>query len=161
MLGDPVTDLTVAMEVNYFRQAKDRYFVPVSVKIPGSDIELARKSGAESTRLDFIGEIRDAKGAMAGTVRDDIAVKLKGEDQGQLAKRNLEYDTGFTLEPGTYSSSSWRGKTKPARWARSRLSSRCPILPPSQTVTHQFRRAGLPARERWTRPWPAPRRTRS
>src|ERR1035438_8742303 len=26
MLGDPVNDLTVAMEVNYFRQAKDRYF---------------------------------------------------------------------------------------------------------------------------------------
>ena len=55
MLGDPVTDLTVALEVNYFRLAKDRYFVPVSVKIPGADIELARKGGAETTRLDFIG----------------------------------------------------------------------------------------------------------
>ncbi len=43
MLGDPVTDLTLALEINYFRQAKDRYFVPVSVKIPGSDIELARR----------------------------------------------------------------------------------------------------------------------
>ena len=102
MLGDPVTDLTVAMEVNYFRQAKDRYFVPVSVKIPGSDIELARKGGAESTRLDFIGEVKDAKGVLQGTVRDDITVKLKGETAGQLSKRNLEYDTGFTLQPGTY-----------------------------------------------------------
>ena len=62
MLGDPVTDLTMALEVNYFRQARDRYFVPVSLKIPGSDIELARKGGAESTRLDFIGEVRDSKG---------------------------------------------------------------------------------------------------
>ncbi len=103
MLGDPVTDLTLALEVNYFRQARDRYFVPVSVKIPGSDIELARKSGAESTRLDFIGEIRDSKGALAGTVRDDITVKLKGESAGQLSKHNLEYDTGFTLQPGSYS----------------------------------------------------------
>jgi VWFA-related protein len=102
MLGDPVTDLTLAVEVNYFRQAKDRYFVPVSVKIPGSDIELARKSGAESTRLDFIGQIKDAKGLLAGTVRDEIKVKLKGDDLGQLAKRNLLYDTGFTLQPGTY-----------------------------------------------------------
>ncbi|MDE3164364.1 MAG: VWA domain-containing protein, partial [Acidobacteriota bacterium] len=66
MLGDPVTDLTVAVEVNYFRQAKDRYFVPVSVKIPGTDIELARRSGAESTRLDFIGQIKDAKGMLQG-----------------------------------------------------------------------------------------------
>jgi VWFA-related protein len=102
MLGDPVTDLTVAVEINYFRQAKDRYFVPVSVKIPGSDIELARKSGAESTRLDFIGEVRDSRGLLQGTVRDDISVKLKGETVGQLSRHNLEYDTGFTLQPGTY-----------------------------------------------------------
>jgi VWFA-related protein len=102
MLGDPVTDLTVAVEVNYFRLARDRYFVPVSLKIPGSDIELARKGGADSTRLDFIGEVKDSKGMLQGTVRDDIAVKLKGETAGQLATRNLEYDTGFTLQPGTY-----------------------------------------------------------
>jgi VWFA-related protein len=103
MLGDPVTDLTVALEVNYFRQGRDRYFVPISVKIPGTDIELAKKGGAETTRLDFIGEIKDAKGVLQGTVRDNVTVKLKGESAGQLAKRNLEYSTGFTLQPGTYS----------------------------------------------------------
>jgi VWFA-related protein len=102
MLGDPVTDLSLALEVNYFRLGRDRYFVPVSVKIPGSDIELARKGGAESTRLDFIGEIKDARGNLQGTVRDEITVKLKGENAGQLQSRNLEYDTGFTLQPGDY-----------------------------------------------------------
>lgn len=102
MLGDPVTDLTVALEINYFRQARDRYFVPVSVKIPGTDIELARRGGAETTRLDFIGEVKNAKGVPQGTVRDNITVKLKGETAGQLAKHNLEYDTGFTLPPGAY-----------------------------------------------------------
>jgi VWFA-related protein len=102
MLGDPVTDLALALEINYFRLARDRYFVPVSVKIPGSDIELARKGGAESTRLDFIGEVRNEKGQLQGTVRDEINVKLKGETMGQLAKRNLEYDAGFTLQPGAY-----------------------------------------------------------
>jgi len=102
MLGDPVTDLSLALEVNYFRLARDRYFVPVSLKIPGSDVELARKGGAESTRLDFIGQVRDAKGMLQGTVRDEIMVKLKGESVGQLPKRNLEYDTAFTLQPGAY-----------------------------------------------------------
>jgi VWFA-related protein len=102
MLDDPVTDLTLALEIDYFRQAKDRYFVPVSLKIPGSDIELARRGGAESTRLDFIGEIRDSKNMLAGTVRDEISVKLKGDNTGQLIKKNLEYDTGFTLQPGAY-----------------------------------------------------------
>ena len=102
MLGDPVTDLSLALEVNYFRLARDRYFVPVSVKIPGSDIELAKKGGAESTRLDFIGQVKDAKGVPQGMVRDEITVKLKGENAGQLSRRNLEYDTGFTLQPGRY-----------------------------------------------------------
>jgi VWFA-related protein len=102
MLGDPVTDLSLALEINYFRLGKDRYFVPVSVKIPGSDIELARKGGAESTRLDFIGEVRDSRNMPQGTVRDEITVKLKGDNAGQMASRNLAYDTGFTLQPGTY-----------------------------------------------------------
>ncbi len=103
MLGDPVTDLTLALEVNYFRLARDRYFVPVAVKIPGSEIELARKGGSESTVLDFIGQVRDARGRIAGTVRDSIEVKLKGDNVGQLSKRHLEYDSGFTLTPGEYS----------------------------------------------------------
>jgi VWFA-related protein len=102
MLGDPVTDLSLALEVNYFRLARDRYFVPVSVKIPGTDIELAKKGGAESSRLDFIGQVKDARGVPQGMVRDEITVKLKGETASQLSRRNLEYDTGFTLPPGVY-----------------------------------------------------------
>jgi VWFA-related protein len=102
MLEDPVTDLSLALEINYFRLARDRYFVPVSVKIPGSDIELARKSGAETTRLDFIGQLKNARGMLQGAVRDEITVKLKGENAGLMGQRNLGYDTGFTLPPGTY-----------------------------------------------------------
>jgi VWFA-related protein len=102
MLGDPVTDLSIALELDYFRLARDRYFVPLTVKIPGSDIELARHSGAESTRLDFIGQVKNQKGELVGTVRDDISVKLKGDTATQLAKSTLAYDTGFTLPPGPY-----------------------------------------------------------
>ncbi len=102
MLGDPVTDMSMAMELDYFRLARDRYFVPLAVKIPGSEIELARHGGAESTRLDFIGEVKDTKGALVGNVRDNIEVKLKDETAQQLAKTTLQYDTGFTLAPGSY-----------------------------------------------------------
>lgn len=101
-LGDPVTDISLALEVNYFRLGRDRYFVPVAIKIPGSDIELAKKGGAEQTRLDFLGEVRDAKGTVQASVRDELTVKLKGDQIGQLSNRNLQYDTGFTLQPGAY-----------------------------------------------------------
>ena len=66
MLGDPLTDLTIAMEVNFFRLARDRYYVPITLKIPGSEFELAKHGGAESTKIDFIGEVKDAKGKVAG-----------------------------------------------------------------------------------------------
>jgi VWFA-related protein len=102
-LGDPVTEMDLAMEIGYFRLARDRYFVPLAVKIPGSEIELARHGGAETTRLDFIGQVKDARGVVVANVRDNIPVKLKGETAQQLAKTTLAYDTGFTLPPGTYS----------------------------------------------------------
>ena len=101
-LGDPITDMNLAMEVDYFRLGRDRYFVPLAVKIPGTEIELARHGGADSTRLDFIGEIKDAKGNTVSNVRDNLQVKLKGDTAEKLAKTTLEYDTGFTLQPGTY-----------------------------------------------------------
>jgi VWFA-related protein len=102
MLGDPITDIDMAVEIDYFRLARDRYFIPVVVKIPGSELELARHGGAETTRIDFIGQVKDAQGKVVSNVRDVADVKLKGESAGQLAKHPLLYDTGFTLPPGTY-----------------------------------------------------------
>ncbi|MFB3778155.1 MAG: VWA domain-containing protein [Bryobacteraceae bacterium] len=102
LLGDPITDLTLALETGYFRMAQDRYYVPVSVKMPGSDLELAKRGGAQSTRLDFIGQIRDEKGRLAATVRDFITVKLAAETAAMLANRTVAYDVGFALQPGTY-----------------------------------------------------------
>ncbi len=103
MLGDPITDLSLALETDYFRMARDRYYVPVSVKMPGTDLELAKHGNAESTRLDFIGEVRDSKNQIAASVRDFLTVTLKGETAAQLAKRTVAYDVGFVLNPGTYS----------------------------------------------------------
>jgi VWFA-related protein len=101
-LGDPITDLPLALEVNYFRLGRDRYFVPVAVKIPGSEISLARRGGHEETEFDFIGQVRDGKGKIAAVVRDGIKVKLDRANASQLGRRHLQYDTGFTLAPGQY-----------------------------------------------------------
>jgi hypothetical protein len=102
MLGDPLTDLTLALETDYFRMARDRYFVPVSVKLAGTDLELAKHGGSETARLDFIGQIRDAKGQLAATARDFITVKLKSDSAAELAHKTVAYDVGFSLQPGTY-----------------------------------------------------------
>jgi VWFA-related protein len=103
LLGDPLTDLDITMEVGYFRLARDRYFVPIVAKMPGSELELARRGGSESTTIDFIGVIKDGAGKQVANVRDFANFKLKDATAAQLSKRPIEYDSGFTLPPGNYS----------------------------------------------------------
>ncbi len=102
LLGDPMTDLPLALEVNYFRMGKSTYFVPVALKIPGSAMETVKRGNSDQAEFDFIAQVRDSAGKLAGTVRDGIIVKIGGVNAGKLTQRNLEYDSGFTLPPGKY-----------------------------------------------------------
>ena len=102
-LGDPVSELPLALEVDYFRVAKDRYFVPISVKLPGSAVGLTKKGARQTTDLDFIGQVRDSTGRLVGGVRDQITVKLSEADAARMDRRHLQYDTGLTVGPGVYS----------------------------------------------------------
>lgn len=102
MLGDPVSELPLALEVDYFRVAKERYSVPISVKIPGSAIGLQKKGAKQTAEFDFVGQVRDAAGKLVSGVKDNITVKLGEGDAAQIGHRNLQYDTVLTLAPGTY-----------------------------------------------------------
>jgi VWFA-related protein len=104
MLDDPITELTIAMEIDYFQLNRAEYFVPIVVKIPGRELAIAKRRGAERTLIDFIGEIKDDYGgSMTITnVRDKVNIKLSDETAVELSKRPIEYDTGFTLLPGKY-----------------------------------------------------------
>ena len=102
MLENPVTEITIAMEVNYFQLNRAEYFVPVAVKMPGSELALARRRGAARTVIDFIGEVKDDYGITVQNVRDKLDIKLSDDTASQLAKRPIQYETGFTLLPGKY-----------------------------------------------------------
>ncbi len=102
ILGDPITDLSLALEWNYFRLARDRYFVPLSVKIPGSEIALAKSKGSVKTDLDFVGQLRDSKDKSVGIVRDGVTIQLGQQTVEQLNARTIAYDSGFTVPPGSY-----------------------------------------------------------
>ena len=102
MLPDPVTELTIALELDYFQLNRAEYFVPLVVKIPGSELALAKKGGAERTLLDFIGEVKDEFGTTVSNVRDKVDIRLSDSTAAELATRPIQYDTGFTLLPGKY-----------------------------------------------------------
>jgi hypothetical protein len=102
MLPDPITELTIAMEIDYFQSNRAEYFAPVVVKIPGRELALAKRGGAERTVIDFIGEIKNAYGTTIMNVRDKVSARLNEATATELAKRPIVYDTGFTLLPGKY-----------------------------------------------------------
>ena len=78
------------------------FALPVAVKIPGSELALARRGGAQRTLIDFIGEVKDDYGVTIQNVRDKLDIKLSDETAAQLATRPIQYETGFTLLPGKY-----------------------------------------------------------
>lgn len=103
MLGDPVNDLTIAMEIDYFQLNRAEYYVPIVVKIPGRELALAKKFGAEHTLIDFVCEVKDeGSGMTMSNVRDFVNIKLSDSTAAELAHRPVEYDSGFTLFPGKY-----------------------------------------------------------
>lgn len=103
MQGDPWTELTIAMEINYFQLDRAEYFVPVMVKIPGRELALAKKRGVEHTLIDFVGEIKDDYGGTTvANIRDHLDIKLSDETAAQLTKSPIEYYSGYTLLPGKY-----------------------------------------------------------
>jgi hypothetical protein len=109
-LGDPLNDLPLVLEADYFRVAPGRYFVPISVKIQGSQVTLVKKGTAQTADFDFIGMVRDTSGKSISNmpnwatlgVRDEITISLKESEAAQIEKHNLQYDTGLTLPPGKY-----------------------------------------------------------
>ncbi len=103
MLEDPITELTMAMEIDYFQLNRAEYYVPIIVKIPGRELALAKRGGADYTLIDFVCEIKDEIGGTTVTnLRDNVKIKLTDATAADLARRPIEYDTGFTLLPGKY-----------------------------------------------------------
>jgi len=103
LLSDnPVTDLPLALEVDYFRIAKDKYLSPISVKVPGSALAFHSKGAKQATELDFIAEVFDTRNRPAATVRDTIRLRLAVDVAGQVVRKSIQYDTAVTLTPGNY-----------------------------------------------------------
>ncbi len=96
----PATDLPVYLEALYFRQAPERFFVPISLVVPGSEIPFVKGGDRDKATLDIIGQVRDMNGRDIGDVRD--TVKLAVNESEQVRQKNVQYTTGFSLPIGKY-----------------------------------------------------------
>jgi VWFA-related protein len=94
------TDVAVYAGASYFRQEESHYYLSVSLVIPGSQIPFVQAKDKDNATIDVIGEVRaDGKFAV-GHQRD--TVKLAVDSAQQVRRKNVQYNTGFLLAPGTY-----------------------------------------------------------
>jgi VWFA-related protein len=96
----PATDVAVYLQALYFRMGDNKFFVPVSLIIPGSQIHSVKNGDRDKANIDIIGQVKNAEGIVVGNVRD--TVKLAFDAAQQVQQKKIQYSTGFTLAPGKY-----------------------------------------------------------
>jgi len=96
----PVTDLPLYLGLGYFRMDANKFYVPVSLVVPGREIPFARSSDRDKATLDVIGLVLDSEHRPVTRVRD--TVKLAVDATSEVRKKNVQYNTGLTLPRGKY-----------------------------------------------------------
>ena len=96
----PATDMAVYLSAMYFRLDENRFFMPVSLVVPGSQIPFVKGGDKDKATLDIIGAVTDEANRPVGRIRD--TVKLSLDPSLQARQKNIQYTTSFNLPPGKY-----------------------------------------------------------
>jgi len=96
----PATDFPLYLGVAYFRLEGNKFFVPISLVVPGSQVPFVRSSDRDKATLDVIGMVLDNEHHPLNRIRD--TVKLAVSTSTEVQKKNVQYDTGMSLLSGKY-----------------------------------------------------------
>jgi hypothetical protein len=96
----PDTDVALYMSAAYFRMDDRRFYVPVALVVPGSQIPFTKGGDKDKASLDIIGEVLDELKRPVGSVRE--TVKLSLDASQEVRRKNVQYSTGFLLMAGKY-----------------------------------------------------------
>ena len=93
------TDLPLIVGTGAFRQAPDRFHVPIAVAIPGSAVPVPE--GATKVTIDLRGTINDEQGRSVGRLKETMEVPATGGTT--LAGKQVLYQSDVLLPPGRFS----------------------------------------------------------
>ena len=99
-LDEPFLDLPFVVDASYFLRPDHQYYVVLAAKIPGSAVQLLKKSNTRETEFDFIWRAEDPSGKPVGVLRDTLPVKVSGETYDLLLAGNFLYVGSLELPPG-------------------------------------------------------------
>lgn len=96
----PAVDVALYLQSFYFRESDNRFFVPVSLIVPGSQIPFTQVKDQSKASIDIIGNVKNAQQIVVGSARETVKLQLDANQQVQ--RKNIQYSTGFSLAPGRY-----------------------------------------------------------
>ena len=96
----PSVDVPLYAGAAYFRQDDSHYYLAVSLVIPGSQIPFVTEKDKDNATIDVIGQVLADKRLPVGNLRD--TVKLAVDSTREVRRKNVQYNTGFVLAPGSY-----------------------------------------------------------
>jgi len=96
----PRVDVPLYAGTAFFRQDDSHYYLAVSLVVPGSQIPFVTEKEKDNATIDIVGEVREGGKFPVGQLRD--TVKLAVNSAQEVRRKNVQYNTGFVLAPGSY-----------------------------------------------------------
>ncbi len=96
----PRVDVPLYAGTAFFRQDDSHYYLAISLVVPGSQIPFVTEKEKDNATIDIIGEVREGGKFPVGQLRD--TVKLAVDSTREVRRKNVQYNTGFVLAPGSY-----------------------------------------------------------
>jgi VWFA-related protein len=111
----PFSDLPLILEADAFKGDGLTIVLPVSIQIAGDAVHFESKRDQQEAQFEFLAQITDPKGRVAGVARDTVQVRLPVETAEKIRTGQIMYTTGFELRPGDYAlkflvRDNWTGK---------------------------------------------------
>ncbi len=95
-----VTDLPVYASSAHFRLKGNRYFVPLWVVVPGSQVPFTKSRDKDKATLDVLAVVRDGQQRPVARIRDTVNLSVSATEEVQ--RKNVQYQTDLELPPGVF-----------------------------------------------------------
>jgi len=98
----PFSDLPFILQADYFKDEGAANVVPISLQLAGDGVQFEEKGNRREGQFEFLAQITDPKGKVAGMARDTVQVRLPAQVAEKIKAGQILYTTGFQLRPGDY-----------------------------------------------------------
>jgi VWFA-related protein len=101
-LDRPFSDLPFILDADYFKEDGNTCVVPISLQLAGDGVQFEEKGNRREAQFEFLAQVTDPKGKVAGVARDIVQVRLPVQTAEKIRTGQILYTTGFQLRPGPY-----------------------------------------------------------